>query len=164
MAKKAHIVRYSGQELAAKRQRGETRSDWARAAAMTDREIEADIASDPEEAGMAVDWDSVTVELPKPKADLHIASTATSSIIFAVPARVTRPASTPFCDPTSRACVTNKHGFAREHASQHLVSVIREAASTSPSIRRRTQAPQTAKKLDGGLTMLKGADRDFTRT
>lgn len=72
MAKKEHIVRYSGEELAAKRQRGETRTDWARAGAMTDADIKADIASDPDEAGMVVDWDNVTVELPKPKADLHM--------------------------------------------------------------------------------------------
>jgi uncharacterized protein (DUF4415 family) len=72
MAKKERIVRYSAKELAAKRQRGGSRSDWARAAAMTDAEIEADIASDPDEAGMVVDWDSVSIELPKPKADLHM--------------------------------------------------------------------------------------------
>ena len=35
-------------------------------------EIEADIASDPEEAGMVVDWDNVSIELPKPKVDLHM--------------------------------------------------------------------------------------------
>jgi uncharacterized protein (DUF4415 family) len=72
MAKKERIVRYSAKELAVKRQRGETRSDWARAAAMTSDEIEADIASDPDEAGMVVDWDSISVELPKRKADLHM--------------------------------------------------------------------------------------------
>lgn len=72
MAKKERIVRYSAKELAAKRQRGETRSDWARAAAMTNAEIEADIASDPDEAGMVVDWDKLSIELPKPKADLHM--------------------------------------------------------------------------------------------
>ena len=72
MAKKECIVRYSAEELAAKRKRGETRSDWARAAAMTQAEIEADIASDPDEAGMVVDWDSVSVKLPKLKADLHM--------------------------------------------------------------------------------------------
>jgi len=72
VAKKGRIVRYSAKELAAKRERGETRSDWARAAAMTDAAIEADIASDPDEAGMVADWDSVSVDLPKPKADLHM--------------------------------------------------------------------------------------------
>ena len=72
MVKKERIVRYSTSELAAKRRRGETRSDWARAAAMTSEDIEADIASDPDEAGMVVDWDSVSIELPKPKDELHM--------------------------------------------------------------------------------------------
>jgi len=39
---------------------------------MTSEEIEAQVAADPDEVGMVVDWDSVTVELPKPKADLHM--------------------------------------------------------------------------------------------
>ena len=72
MAKRAHIVRYSVEDLAGKRERGETRSDWSRAAAMTEKEIESDIASDPNEAGMVVDWDTVSVKLPEAKADLHI--------------------------------------------------------------------------------------------
>ena len=72
MPKKEHIVRYSAEELAEKRKRGESRSDWGRVAAMTKEEIEADIASNPDEAGMVVDWDSVSIELPKPKASLHM--------------------------------------------------------------------------------------------
>ena len=51
MTKKERIGRYSAKELAAKRQRGESRSDRAHAAAMTNEEIEADIATDPDEAG-----------------------------------------------------------------------------------------------------------------
>lgn len=72
MPRKERIVRYSAEELVAKPKRGESRSDWARSAAMTNEEIEADIASDPDEAGMVVDWDSVSIQLPKPKADLHM--------------------------------------------------------------------------------------------
>jgi uncharacterized protein (DUF4415 family) len=72
VAKKERIVRYSAEDLARKRERGETRSDWARAAAMTEEEIESDIASDPNEAGMVVDWDTVSVKLPEAKADLHM--------------------------------------------------------------------------------------------
>jgi uncharacterized protein (DUF4415 family) len=72
MAKNGRIVRYTAEELAEKRRRGQTHSDWAKAAAMTSEEIEAQVAADPDEAGMVVDWDSVTVELPKPKADLHM--------------------------------------------------------------------------------------------
>jgi uncharacterized protein (DUF4415 family) len=48
------------------------RSDWAKAAAMTNEELEASIAADRDEAGMVMDWDCVTVELPQPKADLHM--------------------------------------------------------------------------------------------
>lgn len=72
MAKSGPIVRYTAEELIAQRRRGETRSDWAKAAALTGEEIEAQVAADPDESGMVVDWDHVTVELPKPKADLHM--------------------------------------------------------------------------------------------
>jgi uncharacterized protein (DUF4415 family) len=72
MPRKGRITRHTAKELAAKRARGENRSDWARVQAMTREQIERDIASDPEEAGMVVDWDKVSVELPKPKAELHM--------------------------------------------------------------------------------------------
>jgi uncharacterized protein (DUF4415 family) len=39
---------------------------------MTEEEIESDIASDPNEAGMVVDWDTVSVKLPEAKADLRM--------------------------------------------------------------------------------------------
>jgi uncharacterized protein (DUF4415 family)/uncharacterized DUF497 family protein len=70
MARKERIERHTANDLAAKR--GESRTDWAKAAAMTDKQLEASIAADPDEAGMAMDWDSATVELPQPKADLHM--------------------------------------------------------------------------------------------
>jgi uncharacterized protein (DUF4415 family) len=72
MQKKDDIVRYTAEELAALRQRGETRSDWVKAAALTNDEIEAQIATDPDEAGMVIDWDSATVEMPQPKAVLNM--------------------------------------------------------------------------------------------
>ncbi len=72
MARKERIVRYTAEELAAMRQRGETHTDWAKAAAMTDEQLAASIEADPDEAGMVMDWDSVTVEMPQPKADLHM--------------------------------------------------------------------------------------------
>lgn len=49
------------------RRRGESKSDWARAAAMTEGEIEAAIAADPEKAGMTVDWSQASVDVPQPK-------------------------------------------------------------------------------------------------
>ncbi|TLU82730.1 MAG: hypothetical protein FDX30_06475 [Chlorobium sp.] len=72
MSKKEHIVRYSDEELRAMMQRGESKSDWAAAAAMTDEEIEDAIASDEDEAGMVVDWSTVSVEIPGPKAVLNM--------------------------------------------------------------------------------------------
>jgi uncharacterized protein (DUF4415 family) len=72
MLKKRRIVKYTTEELAEKRRTGETYSDWARAAAATSDEIEAQVSADPDEAGMVVDWKSVAIELPKPKADLHM--------------------------------------------------------------------------------------------
>jgi hypothetical protein len=65
--KNERIVRYSAEQLAAMCRRGESRSDWAKAAALlTDEEIEAQIASDPDEAGMVINWDRATVAMPQP--------------------------------------------------------------------------------------------------
>jgi hypothetical protein len=67
MAGKGNVVRYSAEELQAMRASGESKSDWARAAAMTDAEIEAAIAADPDEAGMTVDWAQASVDMPRPR-------------------------------------------------------------------------------------------------
>lgn len=72
MQKKGDIVRYTTEELAEMRKRGETRSNWAKAAALTDEEIKAQIAADPDEAGMVIDWDSATIEMPQPKSTLNM--------------------------------------------------------------------------------------------
>jgi len=72
MRKKDDTVRYTAKQLADLRNRGETRSNWAKAAALTNEEIEAQIAADPDEAGMVIDWDSATVEMPQPKAVLNM--------------------------------------------------------------------------------------------
>ena len=50
----------------------ESRTDWARVHATTPEEIEAQAAQDEAEDGMVVDWDSVTVSRPAPKAVLHM--------------------------------------------------------------------------------------------
>ncbi|ARN82680.1 BrnA antitoxin family protein [Methylocystis bryophila] len=72
MAKKERIVRFTDNELRAKQACGEDQSDWKRAAAMTEAEIEAAVAEDPDEAGMTVDWSRAAVELPHPKATLNM--------------------------------------------------------------------------------------------
>ena len=72
MTKKEHIVRYSAEDLRTMRERGESKSDWARAAAMTGSETEAAIAADPDEAGLTVDWTQASVDMPRPKAVLNM--------------------------------------------------------------------------------------------
>lgn len=61
MTGKERIVRYTAEELAEKRQRGETLSDWDRVRNMTEEELEASI--DYEEEG-EVDWDTIYVGMP----------------------------------------------------------------------------------------------------
>jgi len=54
--KKEDIRRYSADELRAKRLRGESRTDLAALAAMTDEQLEADIASDPDFRDVPENW------------------------------------------------------------------------------------------------------------
>jgi uncharacterized protein (DUF4415 family) len=72
MARKERIVKYTDEELTKLVKQEGTLSDWEKAAGMTKAEIEARVASDSDEAGMVMDWDNVTVELPRPKAVLNM--------------------------------------------------------------------------------------------
>lgn len=72
MAKKAHIVKYSAEELDKLIEKDGSRSDWEKASGMTQAQIEASVASDPDEGDMVMDWENVTVELPQPKAVLNM--------------------------------------------------------------------------------------------
>ena len=72
MAKKKPIAAHTADELRGMRGRGETASDWARSAAMTNEQIEASAAADADEAGLEFDWDKASVEMPKPKAHLNM--------------------------------------------------------------------------------------------
>ena len=72
MKKKTRIVRATAERIGDMRRRGQVRSDWPRSDKMTKARIEAAIASDPGEAGMIVDWESATVDLPQPKSVLNM--------------------------------------------------------------------------------------------
>jgi uncharacterized protein (DUF4415 family) len=65
MQKEGTIVRYTAEELEAKRRRGEDQTNVEAVKALTEEELEASI--DHEEEG-EVDWSTVSAELPKPKA------------------------------------------------------------------------------------------------
>jgi uncharacterized protein (DUF4415 family) len=72
MAKKSNIVQHTADALAARRKRGESRTDWKAAASASRAAIEKSIARDPDEAGMTIDWDRAMVELPQPKEVLNM--------------------------------------------------------------------------------------------
>jgi uncharacterized protein (DUF4415 family) len=72
MRKNEHIAKHTADELAAMTKAGETRSNWAQAAAMSDAQLEASIAADPDEADMTIDWDKASVEMPQRKALLNM--------------------------------------------------------------------------------------------
>jgi uncharacterized protein (DUF4415 family) len=69
MQKNKRIVRYTADELAEKRRRGESKTDWARVDAMTDAELEASI--DFEDEG-EFDWSTVQIGVPGPKQQLTV--------------------------------------------------------------------------------------------
>ena len=72
MAKRSSIVRYTAEELAAKRKRGESRTDWRKAGSVTDAQLEKSIAADPDERGMTIDWERAAIEMPEPKTVLNM--------------------------------------------------------------------------------------------
>jgi uncharacterized protein (DUF4415 family) len=65
-------MRYSDKELAARRRRGESRTDWTRADTMTEADLEVSIAADPDETRDQADWTRAVIGLPPRKQDIHI--------------------------------------------------------------------------------------------
>lgn len=72
MARKEHIVRYTDEELISLTNQEGSLSNWDKAAGMTRAEVEANVASDLDEAAMVLDWEDATVELPQSKAVLNM--------------------------------------------------------------------------------------------
>lgn len=75
MQKSGTIVSYTAEEIDEMLARGEDRSDYAFVDAMTEEELEAAIASDPDEAGLQHNldnWDNVIIGFPKPKRQLTV--------------------------------------------------------------------------------------------
>jgi uncharacterized protein (DUF4415 family) len=70
MAKRENIVSMSVDAAEAAIRRGESRSDFDAVGKLTNDEIEAQAADDPEEREW--DWASASLELPKPKVGIHI--------------------------------------------------------------------------------------------
>lgn len=56
MMKDDNTKRYSAEELRARRARGESRTDWARVDALSEAELDAAIAADPDWRDIPRDW------------------------------------------------------------------------------------------------------------
>ena len=71
MAKKERIVRVSAEQLRAMRGRGESRSDWQAAAAMSPADVER--LANEEDGVLPAGWEStVEIGLPEPRQPVHI--------------------------------------------------------------------------------------------
>ena len=65
MQRNGDIVRYTAEELDEMLRRGESRTDWAKVDAMTEEELEASIAADPDDVHEELDWDNAIMGLPR---------------------------------------------------------------------------------------------------
>jgi uncharacterized protein (DUF4415 family) len=72
MKRKGDTVRYTAEQIDAMLARGESRTDWARVKGMTEEELEASIAADPDDVHAPVDWTKAVKGLPPAKRDVHI--------------------------------------------------------------------------------------------
>jgi uncharacterized protein (DUF4415 family) len=72
MKKKNDTVRFSADQLATMRRRGASGTDWGRVDAMTEAELEASIAADPDDAHERPDWSQVVLGLPPRKEHINI--------------------------------------------------------------------------------------------
>ena len=72
MTKRDDTVRFSAEQLETMRRRGESRTDWARVDAMTEAELEASIAADPDDVHEVPDWSQAIPGLPPRKEHINI--------------------------------------------------------------------------------------------
>ena len=67
MRKRNDTVRFSAEQLAAMRRRGESCTDWTKVDAMTEAELDASIAADPDDVHETPDWSQAVLGLPPQK-------------------------------------------------------------------------------------------------
>ena len=72
MRKRGDIVRYTDSELKSMQRRGLSLTDWNKVDAMTEAELEASIAADPDDIHEELDWSKAIKGLPPRKKDIHI--------------------------------------------------------------------------------------------
>jgi uncharacterized protein (DUF4415 family) len=72
MKKKNDTVRYTAKQIKAKVARGEDRTDWGKANAMTGKKLEASISADVDDVQGEPDWTQAIMGVPAPKDHINI--------------------------------------------------------------------------------------------
>ncbi len=72
MRKKSDTVRYTAKQIKAKVARGEDRTDWRKANAMTGKKLEASIRADVDDIRGEPDWAQAVLGVPAPKDHINI--------------------------------------------------------------------------------------------
>jgi uncharacterized protein (DUF4415 family) len=72
MKKKSDTVRYTAKQIKAKITRGEDRTDWSKANAMTGKKLEASIRADLDDVQGEPDWTQAIMGVPAPKDHINI--------------------------------------------------------------------------------------------
>ena len=72
MRKKSGIVSYTAKQVKAKIGRGEDRTDWTKAHALTGKKLEASIRADADDVHERIDWTKAVQGLPVPKDHINI--------------------------------------------------------------------------------------------
>jgi uncharacterized protein (DUF4415 family) len=70
--KRGNIVSYTAEEIDEMRRRHGSLTDWDRVKAMSEEELEASIAADPDDIHEELDWSKAFKGLPPFKKDIHI--------------------------------------------------------------------------------------------
>jgi uncharacterized protein (DUF4415 family) len=72
MKKKNDTVRYTAKQIKAKIARGEDRTDWRKASAVTGKKLEASIRNDVDDVQGEPGWTQATMGIPAPKDHINI--------------------------------------------------------------------------------------------
>ena len=72
MRKKSDTVRYTAKQIKAKIARGEDRTDWRKANAVTGKKLEASIRADADDIRDEPDWAQAVMGVPAPKDHINI--------------------------------------------------------------------------------------------
>jgi len=72
MKSRSGTVRYSADRIGALRRKGASRTDWAKVDAMSEADLEASIAADPDDVRESPDWTQAVKGLPPRKAPIKL--------------------------------------------------------------------------------------------